>query len=83
MGRFDIARGFVSASVVSRDVAVNSSDIKGHHQFIRSLESCGDICQVMHRRNDVSVRIPPITVHKCEPRATRSLAKPHAVGTRL
>ncbi|GBN84377.1 hypothetical protein AVEN_59796-1, partial [Araneus ventricosus] len=30
-----------------------------------------------------SVRIPPITVHKCEPRATRILAKPHAVGTWL
>ncbi|GBM81769.1 hypothetical protein AVEN_106594-1 [Araneus ventricosus] len=28
-GRFDAVRGFLSASVVSRDLAVNSSDIKG------------------------------------------------------
>ncbi|GBM90258.1 Cathepsin S [Araneus ventricosus] len=33
--------------------------------------------------NGASVRIPPTTVHECEPRATRSLAKPQAVGTRL
>ncbi|GBN51395.1 hypothetical protein AVEN_80235-1 [Araneus ventricosus] len=52
-------------------------------QFIRSLKLCGDIFQVTRRRNGASVRIPPTTVHKCEPRATRSLAKPHAVGARL
>ncbi|GBN66400.1 hypothetical protein AVEN_222960-1 [Araneus ventricosus] len=52
-------------------------------QCIRSLERCGDICQVTRRRNGASVRIPPTTVHKCEPRATRSLSKPHAIGTRL
>ncbi|GBO13742.1 hypothetical protein AVEN_98085-1 [Araneus ventricosus] len=52
-------------------------------QFIRSLGCCGDICQVMGRRNGASVRIPPTKVHKCEPRAIRSSAKPHAVGTRL
>ncbi|GBL67035.1 hypothetical protein AVEN_77076-1 [Araneus ventricosus] len=50
-------------------------------QFIPSLKHCGDICQVTRSRNGASVRIPPTSVHKCEPRATRSVAKPHAVGT--
>ncbi|GBM67249.1 hypothetical protein AVEN_213585-1 [Araneus ventricosus] len=49
-------------------------------QFIRSPGRCGDICQVMRCRNGASVRLPPIKVHKCE---TRSLAKPHAIATRL
>ncbi|GBM88475.1 hypothetical protein AVEN_144797-1 [Araneus ventricosus] len=75
-------RGLVKASVVSRVVVVNRSHIKEarRHHCIRSLELCLDICKATRRRNDTSVRIPPTTVHKCEPRATRSLAK---VGTRL
>ncbi|GBM87714.1 hypothetical protein AVEN_173878-1 [Araneus ventricosus] len=32
---------------------------------------------------NLSVRIPSTTVHKCEPRATQSVAKPHALGTKL
>ncbi|GBM63141.1 hypothetical protein AVEN_150268-1 [Araneus ventricosus] len=78
-GRIDVARGLVSASVVSRVVAVNNSHIKEarRRHCIRSLERCRDICKATRRRNGTSVRIPPTIVHKCEPRATRSLAKPH------
>ncbi|GBN94195.1 hypothetical protein AVEN_10036-1 [Araneus ventricosus] len=56
--RFYGARGFVSASVVSRVVAVNSSDNKGR-QCIRSLERCREICQAMRRWNGVTGRNSP------------------------
>ncbi|GBN60244.1 hypothetical protein AVEN_160000-1 [Araneus ventricosus] len=84
-GRIDMARGLVSASVVSRVVAVNSLHIKEarRRHCIRSLERCRDICKATCHRNGTSVRIPTTTVHKCKPRATPSLAKPHAFGTRF
>ncbi|GBN99391.1 hypothetical protein AVEN_72217-1 [Araneus ventricosus] len=80
-GRIDVARGLVSASVASRVMAVNSSHVKGtrRRQRFRSLERCRGICQATLRRNGAIVRNS--TDHKYEPRATRGLAKPHAVGT--
>ncbi|GBO01210.1 hypothetical protein AVEN_167347-1 [Araneus ventricosus] len=39
--------------------------------------------EVFRRRNGVTVRIPPTTVHKYAPPATRDLVKPSAVGKRL
>ncbi|GBN14644.1 hypothetical protein AVEN_55623-1, partial [Araneus ventricosus] len=82
-GRIDVTRGIVSASVVSRIMAVNSSRIKGTNGAIASVHSNRDICKATRRKNGATVRIQPTTVHKYEPRATRDLAKPHAVGTRL
>ncbi|GBL58796.1 hypothetical protein AVEN_53647-1, partial [Araneus ventricosus] len=37
--------------------------------------------QTTRRGSGTTVRIQPTTVHKYEPRATRGLAKPRAVGT--
>ncbi|GBM98557.1 hypothetical protein AVEN_186094-1 [Araneus ventricosus] len=78
-GRIGVARGLVSASVVSRFMAVNSSHSKGRRgvsrrrQCIRSLERCREICQASRRGYGGLVGIPPTTVHKYEPRATRDL----------
>ncbi|GBO09108.1 hypothetical protein AVEN_132032-1 [Araneus ventricosus] len=79
-GGIDVALGLVSASAVFRFVAVNSSHIKGtrRRHCISSLEYCRDICKANRRRNGATVRIPPTTVHKYEPRATRGFTKPHA-----
>ncbi|GBM16305.1 hypothetical protein AVEN_194046-1 [Araneus ventricosus] len=79
--RIAVARGLVSASVASRVMAVNSLHVKGGgsdqtasvHPFTRALPR--DLPRL--------VGIPPTTVHKCEPRATRGFTKPHAMGTRL
>ncbi|GBL73202.1 hypothetical protein AVEN_159267-1 [Araneus ventricosus] len=83
--RIDMARGLVSAPGVSSVVAVNSSHIKEarRRHCIRPFDRCRDICKATRHTNGMSVRIPPTTAHKCEPRATRSLDKPYAVGTRL
>ncbi|GBM47489.1 hypothetical protein AVEN_153700-1 [Araneus ventricosus] len=85
-GRIDVSRGLVSACVVSRVVAVNSSHIKGGsrgqtasgHPFTRALPRYLP-SYAPYERLDCSNS----TDHKCEPRVTRGLDKPHAVGTRL
>ncbi|GBO15059.1 hypothetical protein AVEN_212782-1 [Araneus ventricosus] len=59
-GRIDVARGFVSASVVSRVMAVNSSHIKGKgngqmssvHPFTQALPRN---CKATHRRKGATV----------------------------
>ncbi|GBN22163.1 hypothetical protein AVEN_187669-1 [Araneus ventricosus] len=80
MGRIDVARGPVSAFVVSSVMAVKGTR---RRHCICSLEHYRDICKFKLRMNGATVQIPPTTVHKYEPRATRGLSKPHAVGTRL
>ncbi|GBO01869.1 hypothetical protein AVEN_182593-1 [Araneus ventricosus] len=60
-GRIDVARRFVSASDISRVMAVNSSHIKGRgmarrRQCTLSPELCREICQAMCRRNVATVR---------------------------
>ncbi|GBM77988.1 hypothetical protein AVEN_105452-1 [Araneus ventricosus] len=52
-GIIDVARGLVSASVVSRIVAVNSSHIKEtrRRHCIHSYERCRDTCKTTRRRN--------------------------------
>ncbi|GBL54176.1 hypothetical protein AVEN_190426-1 [Araneus ventricosus] len=60
-GRIDVARGLVSASVVSRVIAVNSSHIKGRGvarqlQCIGSHVRCRYICQATRRWNDATGR---------------------------
>ncbi|GBO21435.1 hypothetical protein AVEN_61385-1 [Araneus ventricosus] len=55
-GRINVVCGLVSASVVSRVVAVNSSHIKEarRRHCIRSLKHCRDICKVKRRRKGTS-----------------------------
>ncbi|GBN84866.1 hypothetical protein AVEN_133146-1 [Araneus ventricosus] len=60
-GRIDVICGLVSASVISRVMAVNSSHVKGGgvargRQCIHSLERCREICQATYRRNGATVR---------------------------
>ncbi|GBM35352.1 hypothetical protein AVEN_90673-1 [Araneus ventricosus] len=60
-GKIDVVRGLVSASVVSRVMAVNRLHVKGwgvdrRRQCIRSLDRCREICQGMHRGNGATVR---------------------------
>ncbi|GBM80515.1 hypothetical protein AVEN_123270-1 [Araneus ventricosus] len=60
-GRIDVARGLVSASAVSRFMALNSSHVKGGgvarlRQWIRSLQCWREICQATRRRNGAAVR---------------------------
>ncbi|GBN53803.1 hypothetical protein AVEN_237894-1 [Araneus ventricosus] len=67
-----MARGLVSASVVSRVMAVNSSHVKGggvarRRQCVRSLERCGEIWQAR------LAGIPLTTVHKYKTRVARGL----------
>ncbi|GBN82137.1 hypothetical protein AVEN_232205-1 [Araneus ventricosus] len=84
-GRIDVPRGLVSASVVSRVMAVNSSHIKGMGSGqTASVHSVHSIAaeRSAKPRTVGTARLDGIqltTVHKYEPRAT----KPHAVGTRL
>ncbi|GBM03830.1 hypothetical protein AVEN_231303-1 [Araneus ventricosus] len=80
-GKIDVARGLVSAYVVSRVMVVTSSHIKGRgggqtasvHPFTRTLPR-----YLQTRACDCSNS----TVHKYEPPATRDLAKPHAPSER-
>ncbi|GBM25455.1 hypothetical protein AVEN_261572-1 [Araneus ventricosus] len=75
---FDLVtlRGVISAYVVPRVMA-------RRRHCIRSLERWQDICKATRRRNGMTVRIPPTAAHEYESHASRDLAKPHAVGTRL
>ncbi|GBO37136.1 hypothetical protein AVEN_174154-1 [Araneus ventricosus] len=78
-GRIDVARSHISASVVSRVVAVNSSHAKGRgsaqtasvHPFTRSLT------RDLPRNAPLEFQLPQSISPNL--RAT----KPHAVGTRL
>ncbi|GBM46861.1 hypothetical protein AVEN_26451-1 [Araneus ventricosus] len=66
-------------------VAVNSSDIREarRRHCIRSHELWRNIRKATRRKNGTFLHFPPTTAHTCESRATRRLAKPQAVGTRL
>ncbi|GBN37529.1 hypothetical protein AVEN_56825-1 [Araneus ventricosus] len=83
-GRIDVARGFVSAYVVSCVVTARASKDQTAplHPFTRALPRYLPFEQ-SRRSYGATVRIPPTTVHKYESRATRGLSKPHAVGSRL
>ncbi|GBN92716.1 hypothetical protein AVEN_33231-1 [Araneus ventricosus] len=79
--RIDVVRGFASAPVVSRVMAVYSSHIKGggvarRRQCILSLERYREICNEPWERRDWSES------HRPQVRTSR-FVKPHAVETRL
>ncbi|GBN59422.1 hypothetical protein AVEN_43949-1, partial [Araneus ventricosus] len=79
--RINVARGFVSAFVVSRIAEVNSWSVKGGKsgQTVSVRSSAAERFAKTARL----VGIPPNTVHKYEPRATRGFSKPRAINTRL
>ncbi|GBM50167.1 hypothetical protein AVEN_50061-2-1, partial [Araneus ventricosus] len=86
-GRIYVARGLVSASVVSRVLAVNSSHVKGRcarrRQCIRLLERYLDICQATRRGNGATGRNPTDHSPQLRTSSVSRFSKPHAVGTRL
>ncbi|GBO00699.1 hypothetical protein AVEN_271575-1 [Araneus ventricosus] len=82
-GRIEMDNGLVSASLVSRVVAVNSSHIKGPDGAIASVHSRAAEIFAKPRAIGTARLFEFHRPQSTSTNLTRGLAKPHAVGTRL